>query len=98
MANNENNNQVAGSSNAERDQDEGSMNNGTIGGSMGIVGSSNVDEEEYSRDAHEGGASTVKGDTGGGADNGSKTGSRLGTDGSADNSGGQAEGSAAENI
>ena len=86
-------------SNAERDQDEGSMNNGTIGGNMGIIGSSNdQDEADYSRVPHRGGPSTVKGDTGGGADNGSKAGSRLGTDGSADNAGGQGEGSAAENI
>jgi hypothetical protein len=98
MSSNNDKNQAAGASNAERDQDEGNMNNGTIGGSMGIIGSSNSDEEEYARDAHSGGASTVKGDTGGGADNGSKTGSSLGTDGSADNAGGQAEGSAAENI
>lgn len=86
-------------SNAERDQDEGSMNNGTIGGSMGIAGSSNdKDEADYSKVAHSGGTSTVKGDTGGGADNGSKAGSRLGTDGGADTAGGQSEGSAAENI
>lgn len=86
-------------SNAERDQDEGSMNNGTIGGSLGIIGSSNdQDESNYSKTPHDGGTSTVKGDTGGGADNGSKAGSRLGTDGSANTAGGQAEGSAAENI
>ncbi len=86
-------------SNAERDMDEGNMNNGTIGGSMGVIGSSNEkDEEEYGRVPHSGGPNTVRGDTGGGADNGSKAGSRLGTDGSADNAGGQGEGSAAENI
>lgn len=86
-------------SNAERDQDEGSMNNGTIGGDMGIVGSSNdQDEKDYSRKSYDGGASVLKGDTGGGSSNGSKAGSGLGTDGSADNAGGQAEGSAAENI
>lgn len=86
-------------SNAERDQDEGSMNNGTIGGDMGIIGSSEEqDEANYSKVPHAGGPSTVRGDTGGGADNGSKSGSRLGTDGSADTAGGQAEGSAAENI
>lgn len=86
-------------SNAERDQDEGSMNNGTIGGSMGIEGSSNeADEANYSRVPHSGGTSTVRGDTGGGADNGSKTGSSLGTDGSADNAGGKSEGSAAGNM
>ena len=86
-------------SNAERDQDEGSMNNGTIGGDLGISESSNEgDEANYSRVPHEGGTSTVRGDTGGGADNGSKSGSRLGLDGSSSNAGGQAEGSAAENI
>lgn len=86
-------------SNDERDQDEGGMNNGTIGGSMGVIGSSeDRDEADYSKVSHAGGTSTVKGDTGGGADNGSKMGSRLGTDGSSDNAGGQAEGSAAENI
>src|SRR4028118_1673983 len=86
-------------SNAERDQDEGNMNNGTIGGNMGIIGSSNdQDEADYSKVPHSGGTSTVKGDTGGGADNGSKAGSRLGTDGSADTAGAQGEGSAAENI
>lgn len=86
-------------SNAERDQDEGSMNNGTIGGDMGITGSSNdEDEANYSKVPHQGGTSTVRNDTGGGADNGSKSGSRLGTDGSSDNAGGQSEGSAAENI
>jgi len=91
--------QLATESNDQRDQDEGGMNNGTIGGSMGVIGSSNdQDEAEYSKVSHDGGPSTVKGDTGGGADNGSKSGSRLGTDGSADNPGGQAEGSAAENI
>ncbi len=86
-------------SNAERDQDEGSMNNGTIGGSMGISsGSEDQDEADYSKVPHDGGTSTVRGDTGGGADNGSKAGSKLGTDGSADTAGGQSEGSAAENI
>ncbi|MEJ7682886.1 MAG: hypothetical protein WKG06_34530 [Segetibacter sp.] len=86
-------------SNAERDQDEGSMNNGTIGGDMGIIDSSNKqDEEDYSKVPHSGGTSTVRGDTGGGANNGSKAGSRLGTDGSADTAGGQSEGSAAENV
>lgn len=86
-------------SNAERDQDEGSMNNGTIGGNMGIIGSSNdQDEADYSKVPNSGGTSTVKGDTGGGANNGSKAGSRLGTDGSADTAGGQGEGSSAENI
>lgn len=86
-------------SNAERDQDEGSMNNGTLGADLGIKGNSNEqDEANYSKVPHDGGTSTVRGDTGGGADNGSKAGSRLGTDGSSDNAGGQAEGSAAENI
>lgn len=97
----DNKNQDAGKneSNAERDQDEGSMNNGTIGGNMGIIGSSNEqDEADYSKVPHPGGTSTVRGDTGGGTSNGSKAGGGLGTDGSADTSGGQAEGSAAENI
>lgn len=86
-------------SNAERDQDEGSMNNGTIGGDLGISGSSeDGDEANYSKVPHDGGPSTVRGDTAGGANNGSKSGSRLGTDGSPSNAGGQAEGSAAENI
>lgn len=86
-------------SNAERDQDEGSMNNGTIGGDMGIIGSSNEqDEANYSRVPHDGGSNTVRGDTGGGASNGSKAGSGLGLDSSADTAGGQGEGSAAENI
>lgn len=86
-------------SNAEWDQDEGSMNNGTIGGNMGISGSSNdKDEAVYSKVPHSGGTSTVEGDTGGGANNGSKAGSRLGTDGSANTAGGQSEGNAAENI
>lgn len=87
----------AAMSNAERDQDEGSMNNGTIGGDMGISGTSeDKDLADYSKVPHKGGPSTVRGDTGGGADDGSKSGSRLGTDGSASNAGGQAEGSAAE--
>ena len=98
MDNNQNQSQAGETSNAERDQDEGKMNNGTIGGNMGIVGSSNdEDEQNYGKEAHSGGPSTVKGDTGGGANNGSKAGSSLGTDGSADNAGGQGEGSAAEN-
>ncbi|MDB5250546.1 MAG: hypothetical protein JWQ40_4940 [Segetibacter sp.] len=98
MINNENE-FTPGESNAERDQDAGNMNNGTIGGSMGISGSSNdSDEANYGRVHHDGGPNTVKGDTGGGADNGSKAGSRLGLDGGADNAGGQQEGSAAENI
>lgn len=33
-------------SNAERDQDEGEMNNGTLGGSLGVIGSSNADKPE----------------------------------------------------
>lgn len=86
-------------SNAERDQNEGSMNNGTLGGNMGIIGNSNEqDEADYSKVPHSGGPATVRGDTGGGASNGFKAGSRSGTDGSADNAGGQGEGSAAENI
>jgi hypothetical protein len=84
-------------SNAERDQDHGNMNNGTIGGNMGIIGSSNeVDSEQYSRQSHSGGTNTVAGDTGGGASNGSKAGSGLGPDGSIDNAGSKHEGSAAE--
>ena len=85
-------------SNAERDQDLGNMNNGTIGGNMGIIGNSNEqDEADYGRVPHPGGTSTVRGDNGGGASNGSKTGSGMGTDGSADNAAGKAEGSAAGN-
>lgn len=94
---NDKNQQQTGSSNAERDQDEGSMNNGTIGGDMGINETSEDQEEaNYSKVPHDGGPSTVRGDTGGGADDGSKSGSRLGTDGTASNAGGQSEGSAAE--
>lgn len=33
-------------SNAERDQDEGEMNNGTLGGSLGVIGISNEDKHE----------------------------------------------------
>jgi hypothetical protein len=104
MENNQNENQSEanqslGQTNQERDHDHGDMNNGEIGGSMGIRSSSNdQDEAEYSKTPHEGGPSTVKGDTGGGADNGSKTGSALGLDGGAENAGGQQEGSIAENI
>ena len=51
-------------SNAERDQDEGSMNNGTIGGNMGTIGSSNEkDKAEYSKDSNGGGNSTASGAT-----------------------------------
>ena len=83
-------------SNAERDQDHGNMNNGTIGGGMGIFGSSNEDGNEYEKQPHNGGAATVPGDTGGGASNGSKSGSGLGPDGSVDNAGSKHEGSAAQ--
>jgi hypothetical protein len=84
-------------SNAERDQDHGNMNNGTIGGNMGIIGSSNEeDSDKYSKQAHDGGPSTVPGDTGGGASNGSKAGSGLGPDGSVDNAASKHEGSAAQ--
>lgn len=84
-------------SNAERDQDLGNMNNGTLGGSMGIIGSSNEqDSSDYAKQSHSGGPATVPGDTGGGASNGSKTGSGLGPDGSIDNSGSKNEGSAAQ--
>ncbi|MCW3080921.1 hypothetical protein [Segetibacter sp.] len=94
---NQQNNLTDIESNAERDQDHGNMNNGTIGGNMGIIGSSNdVDSEKYSKQAHDGGPSTVPGDTGGGASDGSKPGSGLGPDGSVDNAGSKHEGSAAQ--
>jgi len=83
-------------SNAERDQDAGNMNNGTIGGNMGIVGNSNEDDSKYEKQSHDGGPATVPGDTGGGASNGSKAGSGLGADGSMDNAGSKHEGSAAQ--
>jgi hypothetical protein len=83
-------------SNDERDQDEGNMNNGEIGGSMGIRGSSNEDGNEYEKKSHEGGPSTVPGDTGGGASDGSKSGSGLGDDGNMSNAGSKHRGSAAE--
>ena len=91
---NENNQQAE--SNAERDQDHGNMNNGTIGGSMGIVGSSNEEGNPYEKQPHSGGPATVPGDTGGGSSNGSKAGSGLGADGSMDNAGSKHEGSGAE--
>ena len=90
-----NNNEQA-ESNAERDQDAGNMNNGTIGGNMGIVGNSNDEDKGYEKQSHQGGTSTVPGDTGGGATDGSKAGSALGADGSMDNAGSKHEGSAAE--
>ena len=91
------NNPAQVESNAERDQDHGNMNNGEIGGNMGIIGSSNdEDSERYSKQSHDGGPATVPGDTGGGASNGSKAGSGLGPDGSVDNAGSKHEGSAAE--
>ncbi|GEO10842.1 hypothetical protein [Segetibacter aerophilus] len=84
-------------SNAERDQDHGNMNNGTIGGNMGIIGSSNdADSEKYSKHGHDGGPATVPGDTGGGASDGSKAGSGLGPDGSVDNAASKHEGSATQ--
>lgn len=84
---NEQNNDKSTESNAERDFDHGNMNNGTIGGNMGIIGGSNEqDSEKYSKQAHVSGPSTVRGDTGGGATDGSKAGSGLGPDGSVDNS------------
>jgi len=33
-------------SNAERDQDEGQMNNGTLGGDMGVIGGSSNNQRE----------------------------------------------------
>ncbi len=42
MADNKNQSTEKNESNAERDQDEGNMNNGTIGGDMGIQGSSDA--------------------------------------------------------
>jgi len=92
---NENNNKQA-ESNAERDQDAGNMNNGTIGGSMGIIGSSNEEGNPYEKQPHSGGPSTVAGDTAGGAANGSKAGSSLGDDGNMSNAGAKHEGSSAE--
>jgi hypothetical protein len=84
--NQQQNNFAEGESNAERDQDHGNMNNGTIGGNMGIIGSSNdEDSSKYSKQPHDGGPATVPGDTGGGATDGSKPGSALGPDGSVDN-------------
>ncbi|MGI8638180.1 MAG: hypothetical protein ACR2KZ_22530 [Segetibacter sp.] len=84
-------------SNAERDQDNGNMNNGTTGGDMGITGSSNdQDSSKYSKQPHDGGPSTVPGDTGGGATDGSKAGSALGPDGSVANAASNNKGSATE--
>lgn len=40
-------------SNAERDKDEGEMNNGTIGGNMGVIGSSNEDQPESENSSKE---------------------------------------------
>jgi len=81
-------------SNAERDQDHGNMNNGTIGGNMGIIGSSNEeDSKAYSKQAHDGGTPTVPNDTGGGASDGSKAGSGPGPDGSIDTAGSKNQGS-----
>lgn len=58
-------------SNAERDQDEGSMNNGTIGGNMGTMRSSNEkDKVEYSNDSNNGGGNEISGDTEASASNG----------------------------
>ena len=33
-------------SNVDRDRDHGNMNNGTIGGNMGVIGNSNEEKEE----------------------------------------------------
>ena len=94
---NQQNNPADAESNAERDQDHGNMNNGTIGGNMGIIGSSNdADSEKYSKQAHDGGPSTIPEDTGGGASDGSKAGSGLGPDGSVDNAASKHEGSATQ--
>jgi hypothetical protein len=57
-------------SNAERDQDHGNMNNGTIGGNMGIIGGSKEGENEQPlHQADEGGGSTARRDADGGANN-----------------------------
>jgi hypothetical protein len=91
------NNPANAESNAERDQDHGNMNNGTIGGNMGVIGSSNdADSEKYSKQSHDGGPATVPGDTGGGARDGSKAASGLGPDGSVDNAASKHEGSATQ--
>lgn len=92
----EQNNIANAESNAERDHDHGSMNNGEIGGNMGIIGSSNDQDNEYAKQEHAGGTATVPGDTGGSAGNGSKAGSGLGPDGSVDNAGSKHQGSASQ--
>lgn len=51
-------------SNAERDQDHGSMNNGEIGGNMGVIGSSKDQQGKV--------PATVAADTGGRENNDSK--------------------------
>lgn len=57
------NNQAQAESNAERDRDHGNMNNGTLGGNMGIIGSSNEqDSSGKLTKAQEGETSTVAGD------------------------------------
>ena len=83
-------------SNAEIDQDAGNMNNGTIGGSMGIVGNSNEDGNQSEKQSHNGAPATVPGDNGGGSSDGSKAGSGLGADGTMDNADAKHEGSAAQ--
>lgn len=83
-------------SNAERDQDLGNMNNGELGGDMGVIGNSSQDDQAYEKKGHDGGPATVAGDTGGGATDGSKAGSGLGPDGNVDNASSNHRGSAAE--
>ena len=62
MANDKNQqSSVENESNAERDQDEGSMNNGTIGGNMGDSGSN-----EHGSKVSDAGATTSSESTGSG--------------------------------
>ena len=94
MINNENDKK----SPAEMDQDEGAMNNGAMGGDLGISqDSSSLDSP--GRTTNSGSGGTMSGDTGGGtSDPGSqKAGTGSGTQGSASNAGGNATGSAAGN-
>lgn len=73
MANNDNkqqgqeNNQEQAESNAERDRDHGNMNNGTLGGNMGIIGNSNEPNAGDTKKADEGTTSAVAGDNSKGA-------------------------------
>lgn len=73
---------------ADMDQDYGEMNNGTIGGNMGIMERSSS-KDGVGNTSNSGSGGTMDGDTGGG------TGSSSGTEGSASNAGGNAAGSAA---